>query len=123
MVKGSASARHAQGDPAVLGEGIKIVGRIHGTGDLRVLGQVDGDISVSGSVHIGEDGFVKGKLEAAEVVVAGRVDGDTIARGSVAITATGRVEGNITAAELTLEPGGGLEGRVEAEVDLPEAIA
>lgn len=123
MVKGSAGARHAEGDPAVLGQGLQVVGKVRGEGDLRVEAQVDGDITVSGHLHLAEAGRVTGSVQAESVTVSGLLEGDASARGMVTITATGRMRGNVRAPELSLEEGGGLDGRVEGDFELPDAIA
>jgi cytoskeletal protein CcmA (bactofilin family) len=123
MVKGSAASRSADVEPAVLGQGLRVVGRVRGQGDLRIEAEVEGDVSVTGNLHLDEVGQITGSVDAESVVVAGSLNGDATARGAVAITATGRVRGTIRAPELSLEEGGGLEGDVEAEFDLPEAIA
>jgi cytoskeletal protein CcmA (bactofilin family) len=74
-------------------------------------------------LHLDESARVTGSVEAEAVVVAGQLDGDAKARASVAILASGRIRGTVTAPAVSLEEGGGLDGRIEAEVELPEAIA
>jgi cytoskeletal protein CcmA (bactofilin family) len=123
MVKGSAGTRPVATDPAVLGRGLRVVGRVRGEGDLQVEAEVEGDVSVSGTLELGEPARITGSVQADAVVVAGQLEGDVSARTSVAITATGRLRGTIKAQEVSLEEGGSLDGRIETDVELPEAIA
>ena len=52
------------------------------------------------------------------------LEGEAVAlEGAVTITATGQLNGDVKAAEFSLEEGGQFRGRVEANFDLPEAIA
>ena len=109
--------------PAVLGKGLHVHGRVRGDGDLRVEAQIEGDVVVSGNLELDEGASIAGGVEADAVVVAGVLTGDVSARGAVAITASGKVEGDIKAAELSLAEGGSFVGSVNADFDLPEAIA
>jgi cytoskeletal protein CcmA (bactofilin family) len=107
----------------VLGQGLRVVGRVRGEGDLRIEAEIEGDVTVGGTLHLDEPARVTGSLVAETVVVAGQLEGDVTAKASVAITASGRVRGTVKAPEVSLEEGGGLDGRIDADVDLPEAIA
>ena len=112
-----------QGTEPVLGRGLRVRGRVKGDGDLRVEAEVQGDVTVSGSLYLDAGAKVSGGHEAATIVVAGALEGDAIATGgSVTITAGGTVEGDITAGELTLEEGGTFHGRSHADFDLPDEI-
>ena len=116
MAKGS-------GQRAVLGTGLQVRGRVRGDADLAIEAVVEGDVTVTGALELSEGAKVTGAVEAESVVVAGQLQGDVTAQGPVAITATGRLTGDVVASELTLEEGGSFAGRVDADFDLPEAIA
>jgi len=103
--------------------------QLPGHGDVAVNlrlhpeAQVDGNITVSGQLHVAAPGRVTGSVEAESIIVSGLLDGDANARGSVVITAEGQVRGDVHAPELSLEEGGGLEGSIEADFELPEELA
>ncbi len=107
----------------MLAKGLRVRGRVHGRGDLRVEAQIEGDVVVDGALELEAGGAVAGAVQAASVTVAGELVGDVIARTSVAITASGSVQGNIKATELSLQEGGRFIGEIDADFDLPEAIA
>jgi len=90
---------------------------------LRVEANVEGDIEVSGALELASGAAVTGGVQAQSVVVAGALEGDINARGPVTITTSGSLRGEVSASELQLEEGGQLVGTVEAEFDLPDAIA
>ncbi|MBI4702821.1 MAG: polymer-forming cytoskeletal protein [Deltaproteobacteria bacterium] len=123
MVKGSAEERSGAQGPARLGPGLRVVGHVRGDGDLCVQAKIEGDVAVSGHLSLEPPGQVVGTLSAGSVLVAGEIEGDVTAQGTVAITATGQLRGDVRAKELSLEPGGRFDGRIDAEFDLPEAIA
>jgi cytoskeletal protein CcmA (bactofilin family) len=117
-------ARAGAGDAAsTLGRGARVRGRIHGDGDLRVEGHVEGDVSVSGALVVEEGGAIDGDVGAASVEIGGALTGDVASQGPVAIRATARVEGNLGAAEVTMDEGATFRGRIEAEFDLPAALS
>lgn len=108
--------------PALLGRGLKVRGRVRGENDLRVEGTIEGDIVVTGSLDLGAEGNVTGGISAASATVAGRLEGDIDAQGPVAISASGSVVGDVRATEVSLEEGGILRGRIDADFELPEAL-
>ncbi|RLB57084.1 MAG: hypothetical protein DRI90_18235 [Deltaproteobacteria bacterium] len=116
MAKGS-------GERAVLGAGLQVRGRVRGDGDLCIKAVIEGDVTVSGALELSAGAKVNGAVEADSLVVAGALEGDVTARGVVAIAATGSVSGNIAAGELSMDEGASFVGRVDADFDLPEAIA
>jgi cytoskeletal protein CcmA (bactofilin family) len=64
---------------SVLGRSTVVRGNVRGTGALEIFGRVEGDVSVTGELVIGEDGAVKGDVRATEAVMlesGARVVGD-----------------------------------------------
>ena len=110
------------GDESVLGRGTRVRGRVNGDGSLRVEGQVEGGIGVTGDLTIEEGGAVRGDVEANGVTILGELTGDVSARGPVAIRATARVSGNMGGAEVSLEEGASFTGRIEADFELPPEL-
>ncbi len=108
---------------AVLGRGLRVRGRVQGSGDLRIEAQVEGDVTVSGALALGEGASVKGGVSAQRVTIDGEIEGDVESRGPVTIGATGSLRGDVTASELTLDEGGRFHGTIQAEFDLPDELA
>jgi cytoskeletal protein CcmA (bactofilin family) len=116
--------RPASRDAAVLGERVRIRGRISGEGDLSILGVVEGDIVVRGDLSIGEHARIDSEnLEAQAVSIAGEVNGDVSATGAVRLGATARVKGDLKGSEVSIEEGAQFAGRIEADFELPAALS
>jgi len=79
---------------------------------LHVDGRIDGDVKSESNVVIGADGYMKGQIKAATVVVSGRVDG-SISADRLEIIAGGCVEGDVHIVDLVIEPGGRFNGSSE----------
>jgi cytoskeletal protein CcmA (bactofilin family) len=126
MARGSAVERSRTSETSestsVLGRGARVRGRVSGDGDLRVEGQIEGSVALSGELSIDETGSITGDIDAASVTIAGVLLGNVVARGAVTIRAGAKVEGNMGGAEVSLEEGASFDGRIEAEFDLPAEL-
>lgn len=118
----AASVTSSDTELSVLGRGGRVRGRVHGEGALRVEGQIEGDVAVSGGLSIEEGAAVIGDIDAASVSIGGELTGNVAARGPVVVRATAKVSGNMGGAEVSLEEGAQFSGRIEAEFDMPAEL-
>jgi cytoskeletal protein CcmA (bactofilin family) len=95
---------------SVISTEVKIVGNLTSTGDLRIDGTVEGDIT-SRVLTIGEGAKIDGSITAETVRISGTVGGH-IRAGTVAIARTARVTGDVTYRTLSVEEGGAVEGQL-----------
>ena len=79
------------GEGSTLGRGTRVRGRVSGEGALRIEGEVEGDVTVSGDLSIEDGGSVTGDIGAASLVIHGALKGDVDARGPVAVRAGANV--------------------------------
>jgi len=105
----AARPRGPEGNSVISTE-VKIVGNLTSTGDLRIDGTVEGDIT-SRVLTIGEGAKIDGSVTAETVRISGTVSGH-IRAGTVAIARTARVTGDITYRTLSVEEGGAVEGQL-----------
>ena len=80
--------------PSIFCRGLKVKGRIKGGEEVRINGNVSGNLNIKGAVIVEPDGHVKADIHAEEVIVRGKVTG------------------NLSCAKATIEPGGELTGDV-----------
>lgn len=120
--RSSSMASSRGGDPNVLGRGVRIRGRLSGEGDLRIDGEIDGDVKVGGSLELGQTATVSGNLTAKSVVIDGSLTGDVESQGPVVIRSSARVAGNMSGSEIALEEGAAFSGRIEADFELPDGL-
>jgi len=97
----------------VIGEGVKIEGKISFPGSVRINGTIVGDITSKDVLVIGKEGKVESKIKAKDIVVSGYLKGEIIASGLVDITHSGRFIGNLIQekAMLSIEKGGLFQGK------------
>lgn len=95
---------------SLIANGVTIKGNIISQGSMRVDGFIDGKMDIKGDLIIGENGHVKGELQAENAMLAGKVEGSLIVRQRCLISETGLMMGDITCSVLSIEEGGTLHG-------------
>jgi cytoskeletal protein CcmA (bactofilin family) len=119
----SRGGAHAGSDePNVLGRGVRVRGRLQGEGDLRIEGEIDGDVRVSGFVEIAEGGSVHGEITGQRVVVEGTLEGDVTCEGTIVVRGGAKVRGDLRGTEIALDETAGFVGRIEADFELPDGL-
>jgi cytoskeletal protein CcmA (bactofilin family) len=100
---GSNSAR------SVLGADLKITGEITSTGSVEILGEIEGNITANGLI-IGQEGRVKGSINAHTVEVKGKLDGKVHCE-SFTLRSSSEVKADITTVGIVIESGARMDGR------------
>lgn len=80
---------------SLIGENIKIIGKIEGQGNLRIDGFVEGDIDYDGNIVVGESGKVYGNIKASDISLAGTIHGNVDSKTKLVILSTGTLIGDI----------------------------
>ena len=101
--------------PAVLDRNVTMTGTVTGH-DLVVHGTLDGDLRLTGRLHVASGGRVRAKVQASRVDLEGEFDGELRAE-MLRVTATAHAVGVFRAERLCIEEGAVLEGSVQAPVD------
>ncbi|HMO01760.1 MAG TPA: polymer-forming cytoskeletal protein [Oligoflexia bacterium] len=95
----------------VIGANVKIVGKLTFNESVEIDGKVEGDMTSTDLLAIGENGDITGNIDGAEVVVKGKLKGDIKATKRVALRKNAKVTGNISSPTLSIEEGAVFEGR------------
>jgi len=94
----------------LIGEGTRIEGDITAAGDIRVDGQLKGDLTTAARVVIGPNGSVEGQVKCTFAEVIGRLKGDIAATESLTLRATAKITGNLIVGRLIIESGAEFSG-------------
>lgn len=95
---------------SLIGENIKIVGKIEGKGSLRIDGIVEGDIDYDGSIVIGIGGKVIGNIKTGELSLGGTVNGNIVSNSKVVILDTGTLIGDLEVPTVVIHENARFEG-------------
>ena len=94
---------------SVLGSDLKIVGEITSSGQVEVLGEVDGTLSAQGLI-VGADGKVTGDVAADTVEIKGKLEGKVQSQ-TFTLRAAAQVAADVNYTTLVIESGAQIEGR------------
>ena len=97
----------------VIGKNTKIQVEVSGTGNLRIDGEIEGELKLSGSVIVGETGMVTGNVSARSLDVSGTVHGNAQTEDGLTIHTTGQLIGDVKVNAFQIEDGGIFKGRSE----------
>jgi len=86
-------------------EGTKVIGDLISESHIRIDGEVEGNVTTSAKVVIGENGYIKGNLTCLEAEIEGRLDGVLSIEGILILRETARVTGDIYTPKLHVEEG------------------
>jgi cytoskeletal protein CcmA (bactofilin family) len=93
-------------------------GEVNGEGDIQILGRFEGQITVTGTVLVGEGAEVDANIFAAVIVIGGAVRGNLSAAVRVEILPTGVLTGTLKSGSLTAAEGASMKGEVWVERSL-----
>ncbi|WP_049945990.1 MULTISPECIES: bactofilin family protein [unclassified Butyrivibrio] len=78
----------------------------------RVDGTINGNVSVNGSLIVGQEGKITGAVSATNLFLAGEIQGNVSAgTGKVEISDTGKLIGDLTAKTLVIDENAVFQGQ------------
>ncbi|MGA7911985.1 MAG: polymer-forming cytoskeletal protein [Candidatus Dormiibacterota bacterium] len=118
MAQAEKSTTHAQGtaqngtNVVNLGPRDVLQGRLEIQGDLKIQGNVEGELKATGDVTIDSTATIQASIEGSNVSVRGQVTGNVTAKRRLTLGGSGRLNGDVKVARLTVEDGATLNGNV-----------
>lgn len=94
----------------LIGQGTEITGDITCNGDLRIDGNLTGNISSKGKIVVGETGKIKGEISCKNSDISGIIEGKVTVIELLSLKATARINGDISTSKLAIEPGSRFTG-------------
>lgn len=91
-------------------ESSKIVGDLFADSNLRIDGEVNGNVSTSSKVVLGENGKLKGNLTCMEADIEGNIEGKIKVEGLLIIRSKAVVNGDIYTLRIQMEEGAKFNG-------------
>jgi cytoskeletal protein CcmA (bactofilin family) len=103
-------------EPACLGRGSKVSGKVTFVGSGRIDCELDGEVTAKNRLYIGQLAIVTAKIRAASIIVAGSVRGDITGSQKIELRPSAKVIGNLSAPVVILQEG----ARFEGQCSMPE---
>jgi cytoskeletal protein CcmA (bactofilin family) len=108
---GTEAGMAEDGEVTIVGAGARLEGNVVSAGNLRIDGQVKGQINAEGDVALSPQSQVEADIRAQNVSIAGRFKGSIQVKGKAHLARGGRIDGNITSKTLVVEEGGVFHGQ------------
>jgi cytoskeletal protein CcmA (bactofilin family) len=110
MAKLTANGESLNQSINIISEGTKIKGDILANGDIRIDGELLGDISAKGRLVIGTKGKIEGQINCNSIEVSGYIKGKITANELLNMKSTAQIIGDIVVGRLSVEPGSFFSG-------------
>ena len=94
----------------VIVEGSKVIGDIITESNLRIDGEVSGNVTSASKVVIGVNGKVKGNLSCKNADIEGYVDGIIKTESLLSLRANANVTGEISTSKIQIDEGAKFSG-------------
>lgn len=111
MLKNLSPEDRKSEETTIISLGVKIEGKVKSNGNIRVEGQIEGDIESRGSIVIGGNGEVNGQVNADSISIAGNVTGTVNAKSKVTLEEKGNLQGDIFTKSLVVKEGARFDGK------------
>ncbi len=89
----------------IISEGTLIKGDITANGDIRVDGELIGNIYAKGRLVIGPKGKVDGEIDCNNIEVSGYIKGKVTVAELLTMKDTAMINGDVVSGKLAVEPG------------------
>lgn len=89
----------------IIGAGTSITGDISSDGDIRIDGQLKGNLRTNGKIVIGQTGLVRGEVSCKNADISGKLEGKIKVSELLSLKSTAQILGDITTNKLSIEPG------------------
>jgi cytoskeletal protein CcmA (bactofilin family) len=100
----------SSGSINLIGQGTTITGDLDCKGDIRIDGEIIGNLRSKAKVVIGSTGKVIGQVNASSLDLSGVLTGDVIVSETIFLKSTANLEGNMIANKLVVEAGAQFNG-------------
>jgi cytoskeletal protein CcmA (bactofilin family) len=86
----------------IISEGTKIKGDINANGDIRIDGELVGNILVKGKLVVGPKGRIEGQINCSNIEISGYIKGKVTAGELLNMKSTSQITGDIVAGKLAV---------------------
>ena len=99
----------------VISSGTMITGDVVCSGDLRIDGNIKGNVKSSAKVIVGQSGIIDGDINCKSIEIEGNVKANVTVTDLMSLKSTANLVGNICAGKLAIEPGANFAGNCKMQ--------
>lgn len=102
---------------STIAAGTTINGDVESDSDMRIDGNIIGNVYCKAKIVLGESGIVQGDLHSANADIFGTVNGNVIIKDLVCLKSKSTVNGNLNTKRLQIEPNATFNGQCKMTND------
>lgn len=106
-------AERSDHETAFFGAKLSIKGKVSGSGNLIVMGKLEGEFDLNGELVVAPPAVLNGEIKAVNVTVSGNVTGNLTAREKIHLEKSAVVSGRLNAPRLSVADGASFNGDIE----------
>jgi len=108
-----ADAARSNGDTAFFGAKLAVKGKISGSGNLIVMGRLEGEVDLAGELVVAPPAVLNGDIRAVTLAVSGSVTGTLSAKEKIHLEKGAVVNGRMTTPRISVVDGAAFNGEIE----------
>lgn len=113
----AAKANRTMGAVSTIASGTTINGDMESDSDMRIDGNIIGNVYCKAKIVLGESGIIQGDLHAANADLFGTVNGNVITKDLLCLKSKSTVNGNVNTKRLQIEPNATFNGQCKMTTD------
>jgi cytoskeletal protein CcmA (bactofilin family) len=109
----ASDAARSNGDTAFFGAKLSIKGKVTGSGNLIVMGKLEGEVDLAGELVVAAPAVLNGEIKAVTLAVSGHVKGTLTAGEKIHLEKSAVVSGRMSTPRLSVADGATFNGEIE----------
>ena len=109
----ASEAARSDSDTAFFGAKLSIKGKVTGSGNLIVMGKLEGEVDLAGEIVVTAPAVLNGEIRAVSLAVSGNVTGTLTAGKKIHLEKSAVVSGRMSTPRLSVADGATFNGEVE----------
>ncbi|MFP4090664.1 MAG: polymer-forming cytoskeletal protein [Cyclobacteriaceae bacterium] len=110
----------ATNSSSIIGKGTSVEGDLNTAGNIRIEGDVKGNVSCQSKIALGQSSYVEGTVLAQNAEIAGEIQGSIEVADLLILRPTAVIHGDIVTNKLIVESGATFNGSCRMGVSVSE---
>ena len=92
-------------ETCVVASGTTIEGKFNASENVRLDGQIKGEVKCSQRLVMGESGRIEGNIQTKDAIILGNIEGEIVVEGTLHLKGTAFIKGKIQAKYMIVDEG------------------